>query len=182
MEELEDNHNFADARPGPRCLKRLVQLVQAAPKKWIPSEAVSDYSHFAGTASWLTHQAPGLVANYTTIIWGLTSEGKAAYVPLNSYVMGINVHIGVNVTHAGQMITAIQVRGLGGPPGGPWWHHSTDWIPCTPVAHNLATGFTIHVHQDNIPVYRHKTQKSNSPRVEVAGYMALGDLVISPLP
>lgn len=163
-------------------LTSVVKVANAAPKTWIPSQAVSDYTDFAGVASYLTHQAPGTVANGTTIAWGLTSEGKAAYVQLDDYVMGINVYINLDRTQAGQYITAIRVSGLGGPPGGPWWHHSTDWIPCTPVAFNLATGFTIHVHQDNIPVYRHATQKPNSPRVEIAGAMALGDLMIYPTP
>ncbi len=155
------------------------QLVQAAPKQWIPSLAVSDYTDFAGfTASPLTHQAPGSVANYTTIIWG---AGEAS-IQLDNYEMRLRVVIGLNVTHAGQQITAIQIRGLGGPELGPWWHHSSDWIPCTPVAFNLATGFVIHVHQDNIPIWRHATQKSSSPRVEIAGQAALGDVVVFQAP
>src|SRR5262245_4263712 len=186
---------------GVYALANIVQLVHAAPPKWIPSQAVSIYpsidpTHplgFAHTASELTHEAPwgapGTVNNYTDIGWGLNSEGKAAHVQLRDpvlgdYNLGIYVHIHLNIIKAGQetIITAVQVAGLGGPPGGPWPYHDTEWIPCTPVAFTLGTPFTIHIHTDDIPVWRHATQKSNSPRVLVVGHMALGDLVISPMP
>ena len=98
-----------------------------------------------------------------------------------TYPMGVaGVYVSFIPNAAGQ-IAFVQVKCQAGPPGGPWPWHDTDPIPVAnqPLL-DLVNGFTLQIRMDNIPVYVHATYKERSPRVGVAGYMTLGDLVISP--
>ena len=59
--------------------------------------------------------------------------------------------------------------------------HSTDKIPIEPPVAPSPDGFTLHIHADGVPVWRHKGHLGG-PRVEVIGTISVGDIVFTPAP
>lgn len=59
--------------------------------------------------------------------------------------------------------------------------HETEAVPISPPVIPVASGFTLHVDVDNIPVWK-LDRHLGGKRVEIVGYIGLGDLVYSPNP
>ena len=58
--------------------------------------------------------------------------------------------------------------------------HSSEQIPVDPPVTPSSSGFTLHVHADNVPVWRHKGH-TGGPRVEMIGTISVGDIVFTPV-
>ncbi len=59
--------------------------------------------------------------------------------------------------------------------------HSSDQIPVDPPVDPSSEGFTLHLHADAVPVWRHKGH-TGGPRVEMIGTISVGDIVFTPVP
>jgi hypothetical protein len=157
-------------------------LDAAKPPAAVPCEAISVYpASFAHHSAELTHAVPGdIVGAGSGIAWDWYFE---ATLPLDNYRMGVaGISISFLKNSLGQ-VNFIRVKGQAGPPGGPWPWHDTDLIPVlnSPVM-DLVHGFTMQIRLDHIPMHVHSNQRESSPRVGIAGYFALGDLVVYPKP
>ena len=77
------------------------------------------------------------------------------------------------------MITSVIIRGQDviGEAG---IMHQSETIPILPPATPSTASFTLHVHTDNIPLWRLQNH-TGGPREEIVGYFSLGDMVFQPL-
>jgi hypothetical protein len=73
-------------------------------------------------------------------------------------------------------ITHVRIAGqdVDGPDG--IWHN-TDWIALAEPVTPDTKGFTLHVHASNIAVWRTDSHLAGGNRVEVIGFVSLGDIV-----
>jgi hypothetical protein len=160
------------------------------PSPVVRLDAASVYpAELVFTASKLTHTAPGYSPGYGNLS-GITWDYSTVSVDLSSFWPGyylgridrVDIRYGKNA--AGQIVS-VRVEGIESIPGArDIRFHDTPWLPVLngPVTIDPVNGYTLHIRWDNIPVYRHTSWKSNSPVETIAGYMSLGDLVITPRP
>jgi hypothetical protein len=57
--------------------------------------------------------------------------------------------------------------------------HESEQVPLLPPLEPSPTGFTIHVHADNVPVWK-LSRHTGGKRVEIIGYVSIADLVYVP--
>lgn len=86
--------------------------------------------------------------------------------------------ITIQVTTTKNVITSIQVHGQDviGEDG---IAHESEAVAITPPVTPSASGFTVHVHVDNLPIWK-LSGHLGGPRVEIVGYISIGDLVYTP--
>ena len=58
--------------------------------------------------------------------------------------------------------------------------HSSDQIPVDPPVDPSSEGFTLHLHADGVPVWRHKGH-TGGPRMEIIGTISVGNIVFTPV-
>ena len=75
-------------------------------------------------------------------------------------------------------ITAVQfyIQDIPGPDG---IMYETDVIPVNPPVRPNSAGFVIHLHADNVKVYRDSNHLGGK-RVEMVGTVSFGDMVFTP--
>lgn len=133
------------------------------------------------TASPLVHSISGQ-AGPNVILW---PPGKA-YVRLNNYRLGDQTELTVAlIKNAAGQVVSVQVGATAGVPfSGDWRWHDTPVLPVLngPVTVDNVNGYTLQIQKDLIPVYRHTKYHANSPVEGIAGYMSLGDFVMTPIP
>lgn len=59
--------------------------------------------------------------------------------------------------------------------------HESEVVAITPPVAPLDSGFTVHVHVDNLPIWK-LTRHLGGKRVDIVGYISLGDMVYTPQP
>jgi len=102
-----------------------------------------------------------------------------ANVTLNTgYQLTDDIMFRVNTDSTGNIVS-VQLRGQDviGKEG---IMHETEIVAVTPVFPS-SLGFVVHVDQDNIPVWK-LSRHRDGKRVEIVGYISLGDLIYSPKP
>ena len=103
------------------------------------------------------------------VITPLPPEGKP------SYELSDDPQLNV-MTKRGEVI-AVQLY-IQDEPGPDGIMHSSDHIPVDSVE-PLSAGFILHIHADNVQVWRHKGH-TGGPRVEMIGTISVGDIVFTP--
>lgn len=94
------------------------------------------------------------------------------------YQLTDDIVIQVNTTQG--LITSVQLRGQDviGEEG---IMHESEAVAITPPATPSNTGFTLHVHADNLPIWK-LTRHLGGKRVEIVGLISIGDMVYTPQP
>lgn len=94
------------------------------------------------------------------------------------YQLTDDIVIEVDTTQG--LITSVQLRGQDviGEEG---IMHESEAVAITPPVTPSGAGFTVHVHVDNLPIWK-LTRHLGGKRVEIVGYISLGDLVYTPKP
>lgn len=153
-----------------------------------PLDAASVYpAGMVFSASELTHTALGYSPGWKNLS-GITWDYSTVSVDLSSFWPGyylgridrVDIRYGKNA--AGQIVS-VKVEGIESIPGAQDARfHDTPWLPVLngPVTIDSVNGYTLHIRADSIPVYRHKTWRSNSAVEGIIGYMSLGDFVLTP--
>ncbi len=88
--------------------------------------------------------------------------------------------IGVTVNTTKGLITSVQLRGQDviGEEG---IAHESELVALTPPVAPSDAGFTLHVHVDNLPIWK-LSRHLGGKRVEIVGYISLADMVYTPQP
>ena len=88
--------------------------------------------------------------------------------------------IGVTVNTTKGLITSVQLRGQDviGEDG---IAHESELVALTPPVAPSDAGFTLHVHVDNLPIWK-LSRHLGGKRVEIVGYISLADMVYTPQP
>lgn len=127
------------------------------------------------TCSAFTRDQKGPGVNYSA--WFTRHDLCATVTTSTGYKLTDDISLRV-VTDNG-VIVSVQLRGQDviGKQG---IAHETELVPVTPVI-PVESGFILHVDVDNIPVWK-LDRHLGGKRVEIVGYISLGDLVYSPNP
>ena len=84
----------------------------------------------------------------------------------------------LNVIRKKGQIIAVElwIQDVDGPDG---IQHSSERVPVDPSVVPTSAGFTLHVHADNVAVWRHKGH-TGGPRVGQIGTISVGDIIFTP--
>jgi hypothetical protein len=94
----------------------------------------------------------------------------------DGYLLGDDVILGVRTDKQGRIV-AVRLRGQDviGEEG---IMHESEWMSVLPVT-PVSTGFTVHVHADNVAVWKLSGHLSGD-RVAIVAYVSIGDVVYIP--
>lgn len=86
--------------------------------------------------------------------------------------------IGINVKTTNGLITAVTIYGqdVYGEEG---IAHRSETLPINPPVAPSSNGFTLHVHADNVPIWK-LSEHLGGERVEIVGYISIGDITYVP--
>ena len=96
----------------------------------------------------------------------------------SSYALSDDPQLTVSKKRGKVIAVQFYIQDVAGPDG---IMHSSDQIPVDPPVAPSSSGFALHVHADNVPVWRHKAH-TGGPRVEMIGTISVGDIVFTPEP
>lgn len=117
--------------------------------------------------------SPGSNDTQPNVFWRDGAAGCVTVTPAGGYELGDDAQFIVGIK--GGKVTSVQllIQDIAGPAG---IQHQSEAVPIGGSVAFTGAGFTLHVHADNVPVYRQK-KHTGGPRVEMIGTISLGDVV-----
>ena len=97
----------------------------------------------------------------------------------SSYALTDDPQLTVSKKRGKVIAVQFYIQDVAGPDG---IMHSSDQIPVDPPVEPSSAGFTLHVHADDVPVWRHKGHIVGGRRMKIIGTISVGDIVFTPVP
>lgn len=127
---------------------------------------------FASGGAPLVSQGPAETSKAYAALW---KHSRCADITPDGSTYALTDEVRVGTSMRGGKIVAVQfwAQDVIGDEG---IAHETDWVAIEPAVKPNSAGFTLHVHVDNLPVWRLDGHLSGN-RVEVIGTISIGDIV-----